>query len=133
MPKKPTAAMANGEHIYFSHHILLKVATCGIVYSLKTSVCSSISYDMVLGTDFYVPNKININFQKSKLEIVHDSVLRNSKACNIPPNSILTIYTQIPEHANGNEAIFEPNINFMHSGVLVPKQLISINHSSQLK
>jgi predicted aspartyl protease len=48
MPKKRTAAMANGEHIYFSHHILLKVSTCGIVYNLKTSVCSSISYDMVL-------------------------------------------------------------------------------------
>jgi predicted aspartyl protease len=123
------ATMANGQKMDFIEGIKLKFQTCKSDICLKTFVCPTIGYEVVLGTDFLLQNRLNIDFEKGKLKRVVNSTVTVSRFAKIPTNSAITLYTRIPAHATEGDSIFEPHPKWIERGLLIPKQLVNIDKS----
>jgi hypothetical protein len=65
------ATMANGQKMEFIEGIRLKFQTCKTDIRLNTYVCPKLGYELVLGTDFLLQNKLNIDFEKKKIRRIH--------------------------------------------------------------
>jgi hypothetical protein len=95
---------------------------------LNTYVCPKLGYELVLGTDFLLQNKLNIDFERKKIKRIQNSTLTVSRSAKLPVNSIITLYTKIPSYATEGYAIFEPHPRWIARGLLIPRQLVTVDH-----
>jgi predicted aspartyl protease len=129
---KMAATVANGQKMEYIEVIKLKFQTCKTDVCLKTYVCPQLGYQLVLGTDFLLQNRLNIDFENRKIKRIFDSTLTVSKFAKIPTNCAITLYTKIAKHATEGESIFEPHPKWIAKGILIPKQLVTIDHKKSV-
>jgi hypothetical protein len=123
------ATMANGKKMEFIEGIRLKFQTCKSDIRLNTYVCPKLGYELVLGTDFLLQNKLNIDFERKKIRRIQNSTLTGSRSAKLPVNSIITLYTKIPSYATEGYAVFEPHPSWIARGLLIPRQLVTVDHN----
>jgi hypothetical protein len=94
------------------------------VVPLEAFVSPDITYELMIGTDFFINNNININFHTKTLNFVHPARLRMAHTITIKPYSVTTVYTVLTKMPPGEQLIFIPTGHWIHQGILMPKILI---------
>jgi hypothetical protein len=129
MPATDTAVVANGNEITFSHFIRLNFRLGNEKMSVEAYVYPSISFEMILGAHFFAEYDLSINFQTKQLEKVLTTRLFVTQPTTLPSHTKCIIYTAIAKNTMGQEAIFEPSKSWLDLDCLLPRQLVSIDHT----
>jgi hypothetical protein len=96
---------------------------------VEAYVCPSIPFELILGAPFFVANDLSINFQTKQLEKALTTRLFVREPTILPPCTKCILYTAIAKTTIGQEVIFEPSRSWFDIGCLLPRQLVSIDHS----
>jgi hypothetical protein len=86
----------------------LKLTIQGRTVFLEAFVRTDINCELIIGTNFFLQNNININFYTKTLNFVHTARLRMAHTITIHPYSIATVYTVLPKLPQGEQIIFTP-------------------------
>ena len=128
IPKDTSATLADGSKIPLIGYVRLSIKLEGRKYTLEAYICRDISYQLILGTNFFAKHHINISFSDFKLSKEPSTRIRMSDSYTIPPYTKVTVYTYVASLPNGTEATFEPSPVWRKLGCLVPRQLVKIDH-----
>jgi hypothetical protein len=88
---------------------------------LDLYVCDSINFEIIIGANFFADNNLSINFSTQKLEKVHNTQLFVYQD--------YTLLAAIAPLTNGQQAVFEPSDAWRAKECLLPRQLVTIDHS----
>jgi predicted aspartyl protease len=126
MENSRTASLANGNTMTLSQLVRVKLTIQGRTVFLEAFVSPDITYELIIGTNFFLQNNININFYTKTLHFVHTARLRMAHTITIQPYSIATVYTIFPQMPPG-EVIFTPSEHWIQQGILIPKILFTFD------
>jgi hypothetical protein len=129
MPIDKTAIVANGQQISFQTHISTCIRLGNEKLPLDLYVCDAINFEIIIAANFFADNNISINFSTHNLEKLNNTQLFVCKNLSLPPHTKCIIYTTISPLTNGQQAVFEPSEHWKMKECLLPRQLVTIDHS----
>jgi hypothetical protein len=116
MPIDKTAIVANGISFWAHISTSIRLGTEKLPFDLY--VCDAINFEIIIGANFFTDNNISINFSTHNLEKLNNT-----------PTICCIIYTTIAPLTNGQQAVFEPSEHWKIKECLLPRQLVTIDHS----
>jgi hypothetical protein len=129
VPINRTAVVANGQQIFFQAYISSTITLGNDTLPLDLYVCDSISFEIIICANFFADNNLSINLNTQTLEKMNNTPLFVHEDYTIPAHTKCIIYTAIAPLTNGQQAVFEPSHDWRAKECLLPRQLVTIDHS----